>query len=212
MAWGLAIVASPSSVLGRNQLGTSPTFFELPAQKLSDALEVFVRLANREILYDGHLTEGRRSAEVGGVYTPETALEIILAGTGLEADAKEDGFFVLRRPVSQSSDRRPDQIIDDRHYYALIQAALRQTFCHAPSPQRVAARLWIGRGGEVLQVRALGMVDGGRQRVEAALRGMKVGGPPPDFAQPVTIVVEAGGPEPAADCMASAHAAKAGRP
>jgi hypothetical protein len=156
--------------------------FEVPAQSLGDALESFARIANREILYEGRLTEHRRSAEVRGAYASEVALEILLAGTGLEAKIQDRGFFVLTQVEEPPSN--PQQ------YYALIQAALRQVLCNAPEHRRIAAHLWVGRSGKVLQVRGLGG-DEVRARTEAALKGATIGVPPANFAQPITILVQA---------------------
>lgn len=164
--------------------------FELPAQALEHALEAFARTANREILYDGSLTIHRRSADVSGVYAPDVALEILLAGTGLQAETQDRGFFVLKQVDARSSDPRP--------YYALIQAALRQALCGTGSDQRIAARLWVGRGGDVVQVRGL-TADGEQWRIERALKGIRVGAPPANFAQPVTIVVQ---PDAMKECSA----------
>lgn len=163
--------------------------FELPVQPLGTALESFARITNREILYEGRLTEHRRSAEVRGVYAADVALDILLAGTGLEADIQDRGFFILRQSEGPPS--------DPRQYYVLVQAALRQALCNASSDHRVAARLWVGRSGEVVQVR--GLVDTAGLWVERALKGVRIGPPPANFAQPITVVVDA---ETAAECAA----------
>lgn len=167
--------------------------YHLPSQPLSEALETFAHQSNREILYEGYLTDGRRSAEVDGVYLAETALEILLAGTGLEADVKDGGFFVVRSsPASSAAAGDVDASVVKARYYGAIQNALRGAFCGRSLDQRIAARLWIARSGEVLQVKMLGLA--GERRLAEQLRGARIGPPPANFAQPVTILMQSGAP------------------
>ncbi|WP_407181487.1 TonB family protein [Bradyrhizobium sp. STM 3562] len=169
--------------------------FDLPSQPLGAALEGYARISGREVLYDGRLAEGRRSSPVQGAYTAETALQILLAGSGLKADAKADGFFVLSRvPARSAAERGLRLSAADTHYYGVLQAGLRAELCgsHAlPETGRIAARLWLSQTGAVLQARLLGSTGNSEwdQRAIAALRRLQIAGPPPGFAQPVTIVV-----------------------
>ncbi len=171
--------------------------FNIPPQPLGTALETYARMSGREVLYDGALSLGRRSSLVDGVYAPEVALQILLAGTGLWADFKDPEFFIL----GLASPEKPDQASTGRRsteqvrYYARLQASLKTAFCGngvLPDGNRVAARLWIGQWGDVLQVERLGSTGRSEldQQVEKALHGLRLDGPPPaGFAQPVTIVI-----------------------
>lgn len=174
-----------------------PIVFHIPPQPLSNALERYARISNREVLYNDALAEGRQSSLVNGVYTPETALEILLSGTGLWADFKDEGFFAIRPAPTQSADpgRAAPQSVERQRYYGVIQAALRTAFCGTHlslEGSRIAARLWIGQSGRVLQVRTLNSTGNNDldRRVEGALRRLTLpAAPPPSFAQPITIVV-----------------------
>jgi hypothetical protein len=171
--------------------------FKIPSQPLGTAIEAYARLSSREVLYDGALAAGRRSSLVDGIYTPEVALQILLAGTGLWADFKDASFFVvgLASTGTSASAAPGRQPAETTRYYARLQADLKTAFCAnrvLPDGDRVAARLWIGQQGDVLQVKRLASSGSGEldQQVESALLGLKLGGPPPvGFEQPITIVI-----------------------
>jgi hypothetical protein len=171
--------------------------FNIPSQSLGSALEIYARVSSREVLYDGTLANGRRSSLVDGVYTPEVALQILLAGTGLWADFKDTNFFVVGLALTEKSadDKTGRRSVEHMRYYVRLQASLKTAFCGnnvLPDDHRVAARLWVGQRGHVLQVKKLASAGSGEldQQIEAVLHGLRLGGPPPaGFAQPITIVI-----------------------
>lgn len=170
--------------------------FSIAPQPLGAALEVYARVSRRHVLYNGKLAEGHRSSLVDGIYTPEVALQVLLAGTGLWADFKDADFFVVGlAPIEAPGRDVARQSVEHRRYYGLLQARMKTAFCgmHVlPDDSRVAARLWVGQTGEVLQVKTLDVTGGHEveQRVDRTLRGLRLGAPPPaGFAQPITIVV-----------------------
>jgi hypothetical protein len=193
----LTMIASGVGVESSKQPADGGIAFNIPSQPLGSALEAYARVSSREVLYDGALAVGRRSSLIDGIYTPEVALQILLAGTGLWADFKDADFFIVglasaEKPVHASAGRRSAEHV---RYYGRLQASLRTAFCGGsvlPDGNRVAARLWVGQWGQVLQVKKLGSTGSGEldQHVEAVLRGLKLGSPPPaGFAQPITIVI-----------------------
>ncbi len=208
------VISASQSALpsDRAAVATGLKAYHLPAQPLSSALEIFAKMSNRELLYDGGLSENRRSADVDGVYPPEMALDILLSGTGLQANVKDGGFFAITPAEPTQSDARPSDAGAERHYYGLIQAALRNALCGIPSEQRIAARLWVGRTGEVLQARSLGVSPDGSGRIVDLLRGIRIGVPPRNFAQPITIVVQAGPSAQTHDCVGPLETARGGLP
>jgi hypothetical protein len=182
--------------------------FNIPAQPLSAALEIYARVSRREVLYDSALAEGRRSSQVEGHYTPEDGLQILLAGTGLWADFKDADFFVvgLASPGDDAHAPTANRSVEQGRYYGRLQSSLKAAFCGSnalPDGDRVAARLWIGQWGQVLQVKRLTSTGSGvrDQQVEALLRGLRLGASPPeDFAQPITIVIMPDAPDARHDC------------
>lgn len=182
--------------------------FGIPSQALGSALEAYARIASREVLYDGALAAGRRSSSVEGVYTPETALEILLAGSGLWASSKDAEFFVvgLASAEQPASAAASSQSAAQLRYYARVQEGLRAEFCGdsaLPNGTRVAARLWVGQSGRVLQAKRLSSTGNDEldRQVEAGLRRLDLGASPPaDFAQPITILVIPSGPGKGQSC------------
>ena len=59
--------------------------FNIPAQPLADALELFARQAGLRVTVDSASLAGAVSAEVIGTYTPPDALRRLLVGTGVTA-------------------------------------------------------------------------------------------------------------------------------
>jgi hypothetical protein len=98
-----ALISNPGAAnpgISERKAASSCLAFNIPSQPLGAALEVYARVSSREVLYDGALSEGRRSSLVDGVYTPEVALQILLAGTGLWADFKDPfSWLVWGRPM-----------------------------------------------------------------------------------------------------------------
>ncbi|MCA6109661.1 TonB C-terminal domain-containing protein [Bradyrhizobium cenepequi] len=210
--WLSVLISNPgradSSVSGRKAAPRS-LVFSIPSQPLGAALEIYARISSREVLYEGALAEGRHSSLVEGVYAPEVALQILLAGTGLWADVKDADFFVVGPVPTGATVRSVErQSLDHRRYYGLLQASLRTVFCGTrvlSDSSRVAARLWVGQAGQVLQVKTLSSTgsDAMDRSVEAALGQISLGvAPPAGFAQPITIVVLPSDPDMRQDCAA----------
>jgi hypothetical protein len=206
-----------AAALEEQKADAASVAFNIPSQPLGAALETYARLSSHEVLYDAALAAGRRSSLVDGVYTPEVALQILLAGTGLWADFKDADFFV----VGLSPDKAPAQMpaaartAENTRYYGRLQASLKTAFCGniaLPEGDRVAARLWIGQRGRVLQVKSLSSTGSGEldRTIDEVLHGLNLDGPPPPgFAQPVTVVVM---PNATEDCKPSRPPAReAGR-
>ncbi len=70
--------------------------FDVPAGPLAPALRSLAGSANVLLSFTVQQTEGRRTAGVSGQYTFVEALSRVLAGTGLQAEALENGGYVLR--------------------------------------------------------------------------------------------------------------------
>jgi hypothetical protein len=170
-----------------------PLVFNIPAQALETALEAYGGVSGRDVLYHSNLAIGRRSNGVLGRLPPDTALAILLEGTGLSARYETGGSYVLQATPSAADPPLPPQV---GQYYARIQTALRTALCVdnqvRPGTYRVAVRLWIDTEGSVLRHERLssagepGLNDG----IDRKLRHLRIGAPPPTgLAQPLTIVI-----------------------
>jgi TonB family protein len=184
--------------------------FDIPAQALASALEVYSAAAGREAIYNGKLAIGRQSAEVRGVFTPEVALQRLLRGTGLSPRYMAPDAFVLTLnqqnvPLNPSASAASPAVT--MRYYGDIQASLRRAFCANSSTQpggyRVAVSFWIGPTGIVTRAELLGST--GNQDLDASIdhvmNTLSIGvAPPPAFAQPVTLVVTPQPSDVTGDC------------
>ena len=76
---------------------------DIPAERLSDALQAFALAAHHKLLYSSKLVEGRRSAPLKGVFTTEEAIKRLLSGTNLPYKITPDGLIVIRAAGSTFS-------------------------------------------------------------------------------------------------------------
>jgi len=74
---------------------TAETEFNIPAQRLADALRAYSEATGRDVIAASQLLEGRRSSAVRGRLSPDAALTRLLAGTGLVAE-NVAGSWVLQ--------------------------------------------------------------------------------------------------------------------
>lgn len=197
-AWSLVgmapVAAQQNAGDGANHRG-SPTQFDIPAQPLADALYAYSSLTGLEILVGGDMLANRRSSAVVGNFPPADALRTLLSGTGLAPRFTGAGAFTLTIAPSDPSypagrlPRYPE-------YSAALQVAVTRILCQLhetrPGGYRVAARLWVGRTGEVTRVNLLGTT--GESDRDATLAGLfsrvVLSEPPPEqLPQPTTVVV-----------------------
>jgi outer membrane receptor protein involved in Fe transport len=74
-----------------------PTYnFDIPAQKLNDALQALAFASQHKLLYASKLVNGRQSPPLKGEYTTEEAVRKLLAGTELVYQVTPDGLVVIR--------------------------------------------------------------------------------------------------------------------
>ncbi len=74
--------------------------FDMPSMPMDEALHHFARLANVEMVYAPEDAAGLAANAVSGACEAFDALEMLLAGSGLEYDALPDGAIVLRRAAA----------------------------------------------------------------------------------------------------------------
>ncbi|MCS6624521.1 TonB-dependent receptor [Roseibacterium beibuensis] len=89
---GAAIVAAatPSAALAQ------AVAFSIEPQTLAEGLQEFARQTDREILYAPELVANRRTAGVSGSFTPEAAMQRLLAGTNLTFRQTGGNVIVLQ--------------------------------------------------------------------------------------------------------------------
>ena len=146
---------------------------------------------------------GRRSGAVQGEFTRVSALQGLLAGTGLAARFVGDRGFTLVPLPSAEADADPAKYawLENRRfsgYSAVLQAGLRKALCRSeetrPGTYRFLGRLWIDTLGTVSRAEII--TSTGSSARDAALlktlQGRAIGqAPPPDLPQPVTLLLTA---------------------
>ncbi len=90
----VAIVACPCpAVAGTIAVAAVP--ISISAQPLDRALTTFAMQTGKQILFTPKVVRGKRAARVQGTYTPETALDLLLAGTNLTWRLSSGGTYLI---------------------------------------------------------------------------------------------------------------------
>lgn len=182
--------------------------FDLAAQPLNDALSQYSALTGMAVLFDSALVAGLQAARVEGEFSDSQALAALLAGTGLQARYSGEHAFTLRqlRPAAAgqraagSGAARSTQTVAARRYANLVQHTLWQALCATPLTRpgqyRAAVQLHLDAHGRVSDARLLAST--GDPARDVALREKLAGlhialAPPPNMAQPVTLLLKPAG-------------------
>ncbi len=174
--------------------------FDIPAQPLVSALDQYAAVSGRPALFRSTLVAGRTSSPVHGRYTAQAALLLLLKGTGLvasEMGAGQVDAFVLKpeSAAAAMSVRRPGAD-SGAVYDGLVQARVWKAFCGnpqtVPGDYRSLLRFQVDASGRISRVRLIG--SSGDKRRDAALletlgRIQIEQAPPPDMAQPMTMLI-----------------------
>ncbi|WP_099790411.1 STN domain-containing protein [Variovorax sp. 54] len=174
--------------------------FDLPAQPLATAVQVYAQATGQSVFFDGQLTAGLESAPLHGVFTPREALQRLLAGTRLAARHTDARTFTLVEaeaspPAVVTTPAAPAIAMSPRDA-RVVQQALERTLCrwpHArPGTYRALVQLWVGPSGHVRRTRLLSST-GLAQRdaaLEAAMNTLVFDRPPEGEAdQPLTVLL-----------------------
>ncbi|WP_426074372.1 hypothetical protein [Janthinobacterium sp. DSP2-3-3] len=201
--------------------------FDIAAQNLGDALDLYSRRTGIAVLMDQRYAQ-RQSAAVRGAYAAGAALQVLLEGTGLLSRLSDAQAVIVYAPAgtpaAAAADLPPAAVVaaadipgalqggsDHAAYVSRLQHMLLGLLCRAaqtrPGGYRLALQLYLNRAGVVDRVHLLDST-GLRARDTAIARvvlGMRVGAPPlPSMPQPVSILLLPQGPGSEVDCAASA--------
>ncbi|MEI7993777.1 MAG: STN domain-containing protein [Methylococcaceae bacterium] len=75
------------------------TNYQIRSQTLDKALVEFSLKSGLQVIADGKLTAGVKSPGVSGRYSPEQALQKLLAGSGVKVQSSRNGTVTLERAV-----------------------------------------------------------------------------------------------------------------
>jgi hypothetical protein len=173
----------------------APIEFSIPAQPLTSAISRYGDATGSEALYDASLATGRTSNNVQGLLTPSEALERLLIGSGLSARFVTGRRFVIV-PATPAPDQAQALTPVHLRYYALIQQEMLDVLCRLnaarPGRYRIIVAFNIAASGTISHARRVGTVGTveADQQIDLALRGVVFSAPPPpDFAQPIRILL-----------------------
>ena len=187
--------------------------FDVASQPLEAALDAFSSSSNVQVLYETSLTSGRRSAKVQGMFTPEAALNAMLAGTGLTAwHTTQDSYSLVAQQDAASLDgddsgHAPPEIARYGHFLGVMQTSFLDALCRSqqtrPGRYKIALKFTVGPSGGIVQTSLLGST-GDRERdaqIVAAVEHLTVGeAPPRELSQPITMVIAPRPPDVTGDC------------
>jgi hypothetical protein len=135
--------------------------FDIPAQPLDMALELFSTVSGRSALFSSALVAGRTASPVSGQYTALEALRRLLEGTGLAVEtASTSGVstFVLV-PAAPSAPGEVDAAAQFAGYDALVQTEVWRAICAntrtSATRYRALLRFRVAADGRVVDVRVL---------------------------------------------------------
>jgi hypothetical protein len=175
--------------------------FDIPAQPLVQALDVYGRVTGMAALVDQALISGRHSAVVKGILTPDEALRILVAGNGLSVQYTGGKAFTLKPADDEASNvshafrEQQGGGPDDDAYLSDLQENLARVLCRRPETRpgsyRLGLQLWISSEGHVSASHLLDSSgDANRDRaISDSLLTLPVISPPRSLPQPITIVL-----------------------
>lgn len=115
---GLLLIALATAPAYSAEKSASAATYQIRAQTLDKALVDFSLKSGVQVVADGKLTSGVKSADVSGRYSPEQALQKMLAGTGLTVQSSENGTVTLQKastlsPQSSAATTLPTVTVTD---------------------------------------------------------------------------------------------------
>lgn len=191
-------MASAGNGAGRAPPARKVQLFNIPAQSLASALQAYSAVTGNQVLCDSRLSAGQRSRPVVGLFTPETALRMLLDGTELtirytgpqditltaagdntgfaDLDAAGSGggrvgvmvLDTLHVDVPAGAEHRPDFTAYGRTVRLAIKDALTRDPETANRVFDLQIDIRIGRDGKVREPRLLRST--GRLRLDEAIR------------------------------------------
>lgn len=193
--------------------------FNIPAQPLQSALIAFAAVAGLQIMYDAGLARNLRSRAVIGLFSADSALRMLIAGTDLTvvptgkdvALVPVTALLAGRMPGKASSNGEMTLVLDtlyvsvppgsEEHpdfnsYGQLVRAKIRKTLTEDSRTARRVYRMdldiWVDSKGAVNETRVT--QSSGTTALDAVLRrvigGVAIGqSPPAGMRQPIHVTV-----------------------
>ena len=199
-AFGLALLAPVAAAQAQR------IDFDIPAQALDQALEAFGAASGFQIFYETALTDGHTSRAVKGIFDRETALRILLDGSGLTGRAIASNTVTIAQSVGVGIElSQAKRAAVSR--YGLMQAGIMSALCRSPVTRpgtyRIAMQYWIDPSGRIADVRLIGS-SGYTRRDDAIVQAVQAVAFEPSLRslpQPVTVAIEPTAVDAHDECM-----------
>ena len=191
--------------------------FDIPAQPLGSALKAYSTVSRLELFYESSMVDNRRSPPLHGLLTRETALQLLLDGTGLSVASLAPGTVTLLPPPTGAANGDGHAVTRSRAaefmpYFALVQEGIRSAFCHSLAVEtndtELFIRLWIAPSGAIARAEYFPSPGSEPQSraYAAAIGSIVIAEPPPQrMPQPITVMVLPRASHAAAGCEADGH-------
>ncbi len=173
--------------------------FDIPALALGDALRRYAAVTRQPALFRSEILAELTSTPVRGLYTPDTALRLLLDGTGLVAEKVRTGSAVtlaLRPAPAPATAPRAAGLGNLAGYPSLVQARVWEALCGnartRPGTYRSLLRFEVDEAGQLRRPRLLGLTGDAARDAEMleVLQSVHLAhAPPPDMAQPLTLLI-----------------------
>ena len=92
-------ITSPSLAVAEKPTTHS---LNIPSQQLGSALTALGAAANEQVLFSNDVVSGLRSPAVKGEFTTDAAVNLLLKGSGLQAERTASGVLLIRDPKSST--------------------------------------------------------------------------------------------------------------
>ncbi|MEO8723680.1 MAG: TonB-dependent receptor [Sphingobium sp.] len=104
LAYSAAVIAMmPVAANAQSQIFQ----FNIGSQPLDNALRMFAKTTRQQILFDGDLVRGKRSAALIGSYTSENAMHLLLVSSNLQAIRGTHGAYIIKAGQAAELEQRP---------------------------------------------------------------------------------------------------------
>src|SRR4051812_40195833 len=91
----LSTAGFANPVAARATTKTNALAFDIPAQPVASAMGVFAKQSGVQILFPYDRVRDMRTHAIAGVMTPQAALDLMIAGTGLRVARSDNGVVAL---------------------------------------------------------------------------------------------------------------------
>lgn len=98
-----------ANVVAANIAMAAPVKLDLPAQPLAQSIMKLAEQAGITIGGDARILEGRQAPRLAGYYEPDEALQLLLKGSGINAQQHDDNAFTLEKNTTDKSPLRKNK-------------------------------------------------------------------------------------------------------